>query len=333
MRRATRLMRSASATDEPPNFMHDEGGGHGRILAEDPVPPAGRSRPERAGPPRPTDPARDNPRPAPTIARRTNGSRVDVLRPRLPAADPAHRRRRAGRAGRRRSTPPTATGSPPTGRGRPSRRGRDRHPARRPRAPRLLPRARAAVRRARRRRHRDRLLRPDCRHRRARAAGSTTCPHVPLTTYDGLRADIDRRGRAPARRGPRRRALFTVGFCMGGRLAFLSAEVRARARGRHRLLRLAGRAVAQRHARRRPRSRHVRVPGPGDLRRGGRGHRPAPVGDVRGGPGRGRRRAPTSSTYTARRTASSIARRTSSPEASAAAWERGARLHPGRTAG
>jgi carboxymethylenebutenolidase len=47
-------------------------------------------------------------------------------------------------------------------------------------------------------------------------------PHVPQTTFDGLRADATAaathlRGEAGVRR------LFTIGFCMGGRLAFLSA--------------------------------------------------------------------------------------------------------------
>ena len=46
--------------------------------------------------------------------------------------------------------------------------------------------------------------------------------HVPLTTYDGLRADVAaaatrlREVAAPT-------SLFSIGFCMGGRLAFLSA--------------------------------------------------------------------------------------------------------------
>ena len=47
-------------------------------------------------------------------------------------------------------------------------------------------------------------------------------PHVPQTTYEGLRADATAAAEhIRAETGVR--SLFTVGFCMGGRLAFLSA--------------------------------------------------------------------------------------------------------------
>ena len=51
-----------------------------------------------------------------------DGDTRDVLRPRLPAAHPADRRRRARRPRDRRWTPPTATTSRPTSPARPSRR-------------------------------------------------------------------------------------------------------------------------------------------------------------------------------------------------------------------
>jgi carboxymethylenebutenolidase len=47
-------------------------------------------------------------------------------------------------------------------------------------------------------------------------------PHVPQTTYDGLRADVTAAA-AHLRAEAGVHSLFTIGFCMGGRLAFLSA--------------------------------------------------------------------------------------------------------------
>ncbi len=47
-------------------------------------------------------------------------------------------------------------------------------------------------------------------------------PHVPQTTYDGLRADTTAAA-AHLRSETGVRGLFAIGFCMGGRLAFLSA--------------------------------------------------------------------------------------------------------------
>ncbi len=98
----------------------------------------------------------------------------------------------------------------------PTRR-RDRDPARRPRPPRLLPRPRAPVRRERHRRHRHRLLRADGRDRRPRPGLRVPGARAP----DDLRRPARRhRPPRPPTSGPRRAPtrLFTIGFCMGGRL-------------------------------------------------------------------------------------------------------------------
>jgi carboxymethylenebutenolidase len=55
-----------------------------------------------------------------------------------------------------------------------------------------------------------------------RGEGFDFGPHVPRTTYEGLRADTTA-GAAHLREIAGTRSLFTIGFCMGGRLAFLSA--------------------------------------------------------------------------------------------------------------
>ena len=55
-----------------------------------------------------------------------------------------------------------------------------------------------------------------------RGADFDYAPHVPQTTYDGLRADSTAAA-AHLRGETGVRSLFTIGFCMGGRLAFLSA--------------------------------------------------------------------------------------------------------------
>jgi carboxymethylenebutenolidase len=47
-------------------------------------------------------------------------------------------------------------------------------------------------------------------------------PHVAQMTYEGILADV-RAGAATLREGGRVIALFTIGFCMGGRISFLSA--------------------------------------------------------------------------------------------------------------
>ena len=100
-------------------------------------------------------------------------------------------------------------------------RGRDHHPARRPRAPPVLRGAGPPLRRGRGGRGRDRLLRADGRRRRPRAPTSHYVPHVGQMTWEGTLADIQA-GAAAVREGGRVVALFAVGFCMGGRLAFLT---------------------------------------------------------------------------------------------------------------
>ena len=55
-----------------------------------------------------------------------------------------------------------------------------------------------------------------------RGAGFDHMPHVAQTTYAGLRADTEAAA-AHLRAAAGVRSLFTTGFCMGGRLAFLSA--------------------------------------------------------------------------------------------------------------
>jgi carboxymethylenebutenolidase len=54
-----------------------------------------------------------------------------------------------------------------------------------------------------------------------RGPGFDYQPHVPQTTYEGLRADITAAA-AHLRATTAASRVFTIGFCMGGRLAFLS---------------------------------------------------------------------------------------------------------------
>src|SRR5207253_8999156 len=54
-----------------------------------------------------------------------------------------------------------------------------------------------------------------------RDASFECMPHVEATTYEGLTADI-LAGAEALREDGRVRSLFTVGFCFGGRLAFLT---------------------------------------------------------------------------------------------------------------
>ena len=65
-------------------------------------------------------------------------------------------------------------------------------------------------------------------------------PHVQQTDV-GRDGGRHRRRARPTRATFAAATLFTIGFCMGGRAAFLTADARARARRRDRLLRLAGR--------------------------------------------------------------------------------------------
>jgi carboxymethylenebutenolidase len=55
-----------------------------------------------------------------------------------------------------------------------------------------------------------------------RGADFQYVPHVAQMTYEGILADVQA-GAAALREGGRVIALFTIGFCMGGRLSFLSA--------------------------------------------------------------------------------------------------------------
>ena len=144
-----------------------------------------------------------------------------------------------------------------------------------------------------------------------RGPGFDYQPHVPQTTYEGLRADIDAAA-AQLRSTTSATRLYTVGFCMGGRLAFLTDGVRPRAGRRDRLLRLADGDRAQRHARAGGRRGHVRGAGPRPVRGRGRGHQRGGARDVRDrAPGRGR---PPQARHVRQRAAlaSSTARRTSS---------------------
>jgi dienelactone hydrolase len=149
---------------------------------------------------------------------RRERSRHDVLRSRQPAADPAHRRRRArferAHAHRRRRQPLLGV----RGAGRRAERGGHARAARRSRSARLLRGPGAAVRRAWHRRHRDRLLRADGRHRspRGRLRVRIARPPADLTaaaTY--IRSET----------GGNVQTLFTTGFCIGGRISFLASTL------------------------------------------------------------------------------------------------------------
>jgi carboxymethylenebutenolidase len=63
----------------------------------------------------------------------------------------------------------------------------------------------------------------------ARAADFEYTPHVPQTTWVGITADIEAAVAAvrgdPGSDDERPQALFTIGFCMGGRMSFLAATL------------------------------------------------------------------------------------------------------------
>ena len=134
----------------------------------------------------------------------------------------ARRRHGSSLTGRRRQPVPGV----PRAAGAADRR-RDRHPARRPRPPPVLRGAGPAVRGGRHRCARDRLLRADGRHRRAARrrlrvhAARRRRPRGPVCrpTSGRRRRTCDRPTHGAVR------SLFTVGFCFGGRLAFLSSTL------------------------------------------------------------------------------------------------------------
>ena len=100
----------------------------------------------------------------------------------------------------------------------------DRHPPRRPRAVPLLRGARAPLRRARLRRRRLRLLRPDGGRRRSATTSSRTWSTSRRRRRRRSQQDVARGRRVPALAGRRRAAttVFAVGFCFGGRNAWLA---------------------------------------------------------------------------------------------------------------
>ncbi len=122
-------------------------------------------------------------------------------------------------------------------------------PARRPRPPPVLRGAGAAVRRARHRRARDRLVRADRRRPTSAATTSSTCRTSQQTTWAGIAADIAAGVaalRAPTGDRPARRASSRSGSAWAAGCRSCSATLGLGPRRRHRLLRHARRAVAQR---------------------------------------------------------------------------------------
>ena len=86
---------------------------------------------------------------------------------------------------------------------------------------------RPALRGARHRCTGDRLVRPDS-GRRAAPEGFEYMPHVQRTTWSGISTDITAAvGSLRSAEGGETRArdVFTIGFCMGGRMAFLSSTL------------------------------------------------------------------------------------------------------------
>ena len=213
IRRATRLMRSAPATDEPPNFITTRGPGMRGILAEGlgPTPPftigAGARQSTHPDRPRLAPPDGDHARCASTTTPGRPSRRSPVAR--------------STRA-RSPSTRPTATTSPPTSPARPSR------PAP---ASSSCPTSAASTPTT----ATSRCGSPRTGSTRSPSTTSAGPPgsatagpgfefqeHVPLTTYDGLRADVTAAA-AHLRAETGASRVFTIGFCMGGRLSFLSA--------------------------------------------------------------------------------------------------------------
>ena len=210
IRRATRLMRSASATDEPPNFWTTRGAGMaGAFYRASPVLPEapydGDHRPLPSPGGRPMCFDHDSRPPIAPIA----GGALDAMPLVLTAAD------------RNRFAAFRARASEPIG-------GRRRDPARRSRPASVLRGARPALRRARDRRAGDRLVRADRRTRAARRRLRLHAPHPAQTTWAGIPADItaaveEIRSPEDGRAAPG--SVFTLGFCMGGRMSFLAGTL------------------------------------------------------------------------------------------------------------
>ena len=172
-------------------------------------------------------------------------------------------------------------------------RCRDHRPARRPRPASVLRGAGPAVRGARRRCRRHRLLRADGRRTSLARDDFEYMPHVSQTTWAGLGADVRAAAadlRSPA--GGSVRSLFTIGFCMGGRLSFLAATLGLDLAG---VVGFYGWPVGP-SRNDTPAPAEMTAPmdltGPGDLRRSGPGH----PGLGRSPSSMGRWRAPASST-------------------------------------
>src|SRR6266550_4787948 len=288
IRRATRRIRSASASDEPPNFCTTRTGlaGIGAFYrANSPARPLTLGAKSTAG--RHSCRARLEQ----SIANGAPGGQTDVLRPRFSPADPADRGRRArlDRADPDRGRWQSLHGVP-----RPRRRAERRrhgHPAGRSRPARLLRGARPSIRRARRRRDRVRLVRAN---RRSRSARGGLRPHDPCQRHDlGRPVGRYRRGNCPPPlRGPGPDRYLHGRFLLRRTGLVPRGDSRSWSRRRHRLLRLAGwtrpgwiaRAGCPRGSNRIAGSRTLWRRGPGDPARGDR--------QLRGRPRPARRRPP-----------------------------------------
>ena len=149
-------------------------------------------------------------------------------------------------------------------------------------------------------------------------------PHVEQVDLAGRVGRHPGRGAAPpdGRRAAGSTPLFTIGFCFGGRLAFLTRDARARP-GRRRSASTASRSGRAAAARRRRPTSPAEMTNPilGPVRRRRRGDPGRGDRGVRRGADGGRRRAPARDLRRARRTASSTARPSEFADASAQAWE------------
>ena len=251
MRRATRLMRSASATDEPPNFWTTrEAGMSPGIL------PCG----SRAGPTMADGRCRDPCASISTAVRRSHPS---------PAARSTSVARCSPRPMARAVAAFHALAAEPI-------RCRGRHPARRPRSPsRITKSSRCGSRSTASTPSRSTgSAGPPGRSRAA--TSSSTCRTSRGRPGPGSRPTSRRAWRRSAKRSTAAappRAVFTLGFCMGGRMSFLAGALGLDLAGVDRAVRDARRAVAQRRAGSGRCRRVDRRAGPRPLRR--RGRRPS----------------------------------------------------------